>query len=102
MNQATIRKQLAELAKTLDKPSAPTAGAKAADGLNVSHGEIDKLSIEQSLELLRLCLKYVAFDLEATRRENHYLRKMLVSRQKPPSGGGPSKDEEHRQDGGMQ
>jgi hypothetical protein len=26
---------------------------------------------------LRVCIKYQAFDLEATRRENTYLRKLL-------------------------
>jgi len=34
-------------------------------------------SLEESLEGLRLSIKYLVFDLEATRRENGYLRKML-------------------------
>jgi len=29
------------------------------------------------LDYLRVCIKYQAFDLEATRRENAYLRKLL-------------------------
>ena len=34
-------------------------------------------SIQESLDHLRLCIKYQVFDLEATRRENKYLRKLL-------------------------
>jgi len=29
------------------------------------------------LDYLRVCIKYQTFDLEATRRENQYLRKLL-------------------------
>lgn len=34
-------------------------------------------SLQDSLDYLRLSVKYLLFDLEATRRENEYLRKML-------------------------
>jgi hypothetical protein len=33
--------------------------------------------LQESLDYLRICIKYQLFDLEATRRENKYLRKML-------------------------
>jgi uncharacterized coiled-coil DUF342 family protein len=33
--------------------------------------------LQESLDHLRLSVKYMAFDLEATRRENDYLRKLL-------------------------
>lgn len=33
--------------------------------------------LQNSLDQLRLTVKYLLFDLEATRRENKYLRKML-------------------------
>ncbi len=33
--------------------------------------------LQESLDYLRLSIKYLVFDLEATRRENTYLRKML-------------------------
>ncbi|MHC4976184.1 MAG: transcriptional regulator [Planctomycetota bacterium] len=33
--------------------------------------------LQESLDHLRLSVKYLVFDLEATRRENAYLRKML-------------------------
>lgn len=34
-------------------------------------------SLQDSIDYLRLSVKYVLFDLEATRRENAYLRKIL-------------------------
>src|SRR5881394_1062844 len=34
-------------------------------------------SLQESLDYLRLSIKYLVFDLEATRRENSYLLKML-------------------------
>ena len=37
-------------------------------------------NIEEVLDQIRLQVKYLTFDLEATRRENHYLREMLERR----------------------
>ena len=34
-------------------------------------------NLQESLDYLRLSIKYLVFDLEATRRENGFLRKML-------------------------
>jgi hypothetical protein len=33
--------------------------------------------VDESLDCLRVAIKYLVFDLEATRRENSHLRKML-------------------------
>lgn len=33
--------------------------------------------LQESLDYLRLSIKYLVFDLEATRRENEYLRKLI-------------------------
>lgn len=38
--------------------------------------EIEK-ALYENLDYLRVCIKYQAFDLEATRRENKYLKKLL-------------------------
>lgn len=38
--------------------------------------------LQESLDYLRLSIKYLVFDLEATRRENEYLRKLLDSQNK--------------------
>lgn len=39
-------------------------------------------SLQESLDYLRLSIKYLLFDLEATRRENIYLRKLLEDNSK--------------------
>ena len=39
--------------------------------------------LQESLDYLRLSIKYMMFDLEATRRENTYLRKMLDQQDQP-------------------
>lgn len=51
---------------------------------SLSQEELDKLDVQKSLsvtqetlDFLRLSIKYMVFDLEATRRENAYLRKLL-------------------------
>lgn len=37
--------------------------------------------LQDSLDQLRVSVKYLVFDLEATRRENQYLRKLLADGQ---------------------
>lgn len=43
------------------------------------HSDLRKTvsDLQESIDFLRLSIKYMVFDLEATRRENSYLRKML-------------------------
>ncbi|GJM17801.1 MAG: transcriptional regulator [Phycisphaeraceae bacterium] len=36
--------------------------------------------LQESLDYLRLSVKYLVFDLEATRRENKYLRSLIETR----------------------
>jgi hypothetical protein len=43
-------------------------------------------SLQESLDWLRLSVKYLVFDLEATRRENAYLRQMLESNSEEGTG----------------
>lgn len=44
-----------------------------------SHKKLQKSvdNLHESLDYLRVCIKYQLFDLEATRRENRYLRELL-------------------------
>lgn len=37
-------------------------------------------SLQESLDYLRVSIKYLLFDLEATKRENSYLKKLLEER----------------------
>lgn len=46
---------------------------------------------QESMDYLRLSIKYLLFDLEATRRENAYLRKMLE--EEPDTGPSQSPEE---------
>jgi uncharacterized FlaG/YvyC family protein len=50
-----------------------------ADETRERHERLRKTvsSLQESLDYLRLSIKYLVFDLEATKRENGYLRKML-------------------------
>jgi len=48
------------------------ATQRRRDRLNHSVNEL-----QESLDFLRLSVKYLVFDLEATRRENTYLRQLL-------------------------
>ncbi len=48
--------------------------------------------LQESLDYLRLSIKYVLFDLEATRRENQYLRKLLEKQANPPVEGDDDAD----------
>ena len=91
MTEAAVKRKLYELLHILaafpasDKPG---KAGKAPQGLYVSHGSSEKDSAEQTLDLLRLQVKYLLFDLEATRRENRYLRQMLRTRPPGEESGG--------------
>ena len=43
--------------------------------------------LQESLDYLRLSVKYLVFDLEATRRENSYLRNLLANQTDGPNPG---------------
>ena len=53
-------------------PNTPGAISESRARIQASVGEL-----QESLDYLRLSVKYLVFDLEATRRENRYLRRML-------------------------
>jgi hypothetical protein len=48
---------------------------KAEDSQKELQTSVDCL--RESLDYLRVCIKYLLLDIEATRRENDYLRKLL-------------------------
>jgi phosphopentomutase len=56
-----------------------TLAQQARDSQRKLKKSVDNL--QESLDYLRVCIKYQLFDLEATRRENKYLRKMLEERE---------------------
>jgi hypothetical protein len=92
MNEAAVKQKIDELCEALvDLPTAktpPKAGQQTSDmtayALRTSAGT---QAPEDLLDQLRLQIKYVVFDLEATRRENRYLRQMIDNRRPPESEG---------------
>lgn len=86
MNEAAVKKQLSDLIDSIT--SSPFAGQGSApaqtaqQGVYHSEAATKDLAVDGSLDHLRLQIKYILFDLEATRRENRYLRQMLETRHK--------------------
>ena len=81
MNEQEFQKKLSELVAEIG-----TLPASQRQKLEIiaqqsrdRHEKIKKTvgAFQESLDYLRLSIKYMVFDLEATRRENSYLRKML-------------------------
>ncbi len=81
MNEADFQKRLAELVAEIDTlPEGERDRLKKlANETKDRHEQIKKSvgNLQESIDFLRLGIKYMLFDLEATRRENGYLRKML-------------------------
>lgn len=83
MDEATFQAKLGELMSEISTlPPGERAKLEAlAKETQERHAQLKKSigSLQESLDWLRLSVKYLVFDLEATRRENAYLRQMLES-----------------------
>jgi hypothetical protein len=81
MDEARLEDKLKELVKEfggLDKnqfKKLSSLAQEAQDKNKQLQKSVDNL--QESLDYLRICIKYQLFDLEATRRENKYLRRLL-------------------------
>jgi uncharacterized protein YfbU (UPF0304 family) len=81
MDEGKFREQLDDLIKKMD--NLPESQKQRLVDLALeskqNHAKLKKnvSALQESLDYLRLSTKYLLFDLEATRRENAYLRKML-------------------------
>ncbi len=86
MTEVATKERLNELMDMIVSFAAPAAGRSngALDLPFAQGGE----SVEAVIDALRVQIKYLLFDLEATRRENRYLRQMLENRS--GGSGGPS------------
>lgn len=91
MNQDDFTQKLGELMNAVH--SSPDEGEHQARTLAQAAIERqEKLkrtvsTLQESLDHLRLSVKYLVFDLEATRRENQYLRKLLAAGENKDDGG---------------
>jgi len=81
MDEGTFQKKLGELVAEINglPKTERQKLALLAEETKQRHQELKKTvnGLHESLDFLRLSIKYLLFDLEATRRENNYLRKML-------------------------
>lgn len=87
MDETTFQSKLAELMgeiSTLPKAEREKLERLAAR-TQTRHNELRRTvtDLQESLDYLRMAIKYLMFDLEATRRENTYLRRMLEARNDP-------------------
>lgn len=81
MDEGTFQQKLSEIVAEIGSLPEPDRAKLAllAEETKQRHQELKKTvnSLQESIDFLRLSIKYLLFDLEATRRENAYLRKML-------------------------
>jgi hypothetical protein len=84
MNESTILRKLRGLSELMASSPLTGTSTKASDGLYLPMASTEKPSVPQSMDHLQLQIKYLLFDLEATRRENRYLRQMLENRPRRP------------------
>lgn len=81
MDENYFENKLEELVKEIG--SVPPKHKKKLENLakqtNLYHKKLKKSvdSLQESLDYLRVSIKYLLFDLEATKRENDYLKKLL-------------------------
>jgi hypothetical protein len=81
MDEVTFQQKLNELVaqiETLPESERDRLRTLAAE-TKQRHEDIKRSvsNLQENIDFLRLWIKYMLFDLEATRRENNYLRKML-------------------------
>ena len=96
MDETQFQTKLAELMgeiSTLPKSEREKLEALALQ-TQERHQKLKKTvhDLQESMDYLRLSIKYLVFDLEATRRENTYLRKMIEA------GRGDQQDQAHDTD----
>ena len=81
MNENTFQKKLAELVAEIG--TLPAGDREKLEMLveetRERHQKLKQTvnNLHESIDFLRLSIKYLLFDLEATRRETHQMRKML-------------------------
>ena len=81
MDEAALLEKIGELLAEARRAGAtPAPGrpeTKPSGGKTAARMRREMAALEESLDRLRLAIKYLVFDLEATKRENQILRRML-------------------------
>ena len=78
MNEAVVKTRLADLMDLMNglNPFEPGKASSVGSSYVSEAGR----SLEETFDHLQVQVRYLMFDLEATRRENKYLRQMLDGR----------------------
>lgn len=81
MDEANFESKLNDLTKEIESVPAPQRDQLMSliRQAGKHHKQLKQSvdSLQESLDYLRVSVKYLVFDLEATRRENVYLKKLL-------------------------
>ncbi|MEE2680775.1 MAG: hypothetical protein VX641_00215 [Planctomycetota bacterium] len=78
MDEKTFQKKMADLIERIGKlPEAKTETPESMETTGKGELQSSLGELQESLDYLRLGVKYLVFDLEATRRENAYLRRLV-------------------------
>ncbi len=82
MDEITFQRKMQELMARIKAMPEGAASNEAAATTERATERRERIKasvaeLQESLDYLRLSVKYLVFDLEATRRENAYLRRML-------------------------
>ncbi|HUS46041.1 MAG TPA: hypothetical protein VM219_08430 [Phycisphaerae bacterium] len=72
-----IRELLSEAARVPADAGFGAMGLVKNEAAHTSGMRGEMAAVEERLDHLRLAIKYLVFDLEATKRENHVLRELL-------------------------
>lgn len=97
MNENEFQQKLGDLISQIGKLPEGERGPleKLAVETQNRHEKVKKTidELQESLDYLRLSIKYLVFDLEATRRENQYLRKLIETQNGRPDTESDSSDD---------
>ena len=81
MDKTVFEERLNELLREIGSVPAPQRQKLIllARKTKACHNQLKRSvsGLQESLDYLRVSIKYLLFDLEATRRENNYLRKIV-------------------------
>lgn len=82
MDELTFQRKMQELLNRIKEMPEGAESTQAASDAEQATERRERIKasvteLQESLDYLRLSVKYLVFDLEATRRENAYLRRML-------------------------
>jgi len=82
MSNEKIRSRITELLQVINSINPPEEGKKQLLQTTIRvkkplQREMNLDTIEDSLSLLMVTVKYLVFDVEATHRQNNYLRKLI-------------------------